>query len=110
MTTPAESQDPSQTRRPFAARYAHRGGGLFLAVLGALGCLGYVIALIRPETTAADNAVRNIPVLVVSVVLVVWAVYLLRGRGVDQQAAERRAVGRPAGRTQRCGGAAAGRA
>jgi hypothetical protein len=73
-----------EVRRPFASKFAHRGWGIGLAVVGGLVFLGGFAAL-GPGSTP-------IPSFVIGLVLIAWAVYLLRGQGINPAVAERRAA------------------
>lgn len=62
-------------RRPFAAKYEHRGWGITLVAIGALGIFTFEISSI-----------------IVSLGLIAWGIYLLRGRGMDPAKAAKRAA------------------
>jgi len=87
---PAEPFANSNSRRPFAAKYAHRAWGIALAVVGGLVFLGGFSALApaRPGSAASTP----IPAFVIGLILVALAVYLLRGRGVNPAIAQRAAA------------------
>lgn len=63
-----DSDSSTRLRRPFSAKYAHRGWGITLIIVGALSVLGI-----------ASGA---IPALLVGLALIAWGIYLVRGQGI----------------------------
>lgn len=77
-------------RRPFAAKYAHKGWGIGLAIFGGVGLivgLSEIGAALRNEPDA--DPVGNI---ILALAMLVVAVYLLRGSGVNPAKAQRAAA------------------
>jgi len=86
--TPQTDTPPAiQPRRPFAAKYEHRGWGLGLTLFGGLGVLGGIGSLVAP-TASASTGSNPIGGLILFLALLALGVYLLRGRGVDPKKAE----------------------
>jgi len=79
---PATSEPPGH-RRPFAAKYAHKGWGIALVVIGGLYALSSFGSF-------SNNVAAGIIGLILGLALVAWGVFLLRGRGLSPAAAERR--------------------
>ncbi|WP_062381236.1 hypothetical protein [Demequina pelophila] len=73
-----EALNSAETRRPFAARYEHRGTGIALAGLGGL----FLLAGLGGEPVS----------LVLALALIAGSVYLLRGVGESPATAQRRAA------------------
>jgi hypothetical protein len=73
-------------RRPFASKYAHRGWGIALAIIGGLTFLGGFSAL------ASSTPSSSITSFIFGLAIAALGVYLLRGQGVNPAIAERKAV------------------
>ena len=89
MTSSTDAQSPPQARRPFAAKYEHKGWGLGLTIFGGLGIFAGISSLVSPTTTTESDPVGSFIVALASLAL---GIYLLRGRGVDPKIAARRAA------------------
>lgn len=78
------------TRRPFAAKYAHMGWGISLAILSGL----FLISGLSQIGAAASGDPEANPLggIVLALMAAPFAVYLLRGSGVDPAKAQRAAV------------------
>ena len=74
-----EASSPDQARRPFAAKYAHRGWGIALVIIGAAAFFGSF-------GTMGSSAGEGVTSLIIGLGLAAWGVYLLRGQGVNPAA------------------------
>lgn len=101
MTHQIDTSASMQPRRPFAAKYQHRGWGLGLTIFGGLGALVGIVMVVAPTpaTSSTGSSSNPIGVLVVYLALLSVGIYLLRGRGVNPkkaaaiaQAAQRQAA------------------
>lgn len=91
MDTPAPSaptDDP--TRRPFAAKFAHRGWGIGLGVFGILSVISGLGSI--PGAVAGTTTANPVVSILLGLGLITFAVYLLRGQGESPAAAKRRAA------------------
>lgn len=84
-TLPPPPSPDVQTRRPFAAKYAHRGWGIGLTVFG-------VLAVISGFSVIGSGTTNPLPSFLVGLVAAAWGVYLLRGQGVNPAASARKAT------------------
>ena len=73
MTNDSRTQQQVSSRRPFAAKYAHKGWGWTLLIIGALSLLG-------------KQAITG---YIFDAVLLIAGVYLLRGQGVSPRQEEK---------------------
>ena len=74
-TLPPPPSPASPSRRPFAAKYAHRGWGIGLIVFGVLAFFG--------GFSVIGSGTNPIPSFVVGLAAAAVGVYLFRGRGVN---------------------------
>ncbi|MFK3669865.1 hypothetical protein ACI2IX_06800 [Leifsonia aquatica] len=83
-TLPPPPSPDSPSRRPFAAKYAHRGWGIGLIVFGVLAFFG--------GFSVIGSGTNPIPSFVVGLGAAAVGVYLFRGRGVNPAVSARNAA------------------
>lgn len=80
MNTSAEKPQQRNSRRPFSAKYSNKEWGWGLLVLGGIAIAG---------GSGAQTPLSKLGWYVFAVALILWSVYMLRGKGLSPKKRER---------------------